>query len=114
MIRSWQEIRNHYASLAGAGDSIGAMLKLVDEIESSPYNVGLFAWTSMHDLYIVQTPVEYPYNGPYLRISPIKNGELEFRYIDTTIEEQQWHRVVDGTNGFDRLERFIKQLHWFG
>jgi hypothetical protein len=114
LIRSWQEIRNHYTSLAGAGDSIGAILKLIDEIESSPYNVGLFAWTSMHDLYIVQTPVEYPYNGPYLRISPIKNGELEFRYIDTTIEEQQWHRVVDGTNGFDRLERFIKQLHWFG
>ena len=90
------------------------MVKLVEKIQSSPYQKGLFAWTSMHDLCIVQTPVEYPYNGPYLRIAPIKNGELEFRYIDTAIEERQWHRVVDGAEGFVRLESFVKQLHWFG
>ena len=52
--------------------SFMAMVKLVEKIQSSPYHVGLFAWTSMHDLCIVQTPVKYPYNGPYLRIAPIK------------------------------------------
>ena len=114
MIQSWQDIRSHYANLLGAEESLIAMVKLVEKIQSSPYHVGLFAWTSMLDLCIVQTPVEYPYNGPYLRIAPIKKGELEFRYIDTAIKEKQWHRVVDGNDAFVRLELFIKQLHWFG
>lgn len=114
MIRSWEEIRNHYAKLVEAGNSFGAMLKLIDEIESSPYRFGLFAWTSMHELHIVQSPVEYPYNGPYLRIVPVGEDELDFRYIDTAIEEKQWHRVVNGAEGFARLERFLKQLRWFG
>jgi len=90
------------------------MLKLIREIEASPYVNGLFAWKSMHDLCIVQTPeVSYPYDGPLLRISPRLDGQVEFRYIDTLIEENQWFRVVDGANAFDRLERFIEQLHWF-
>ena len=89
------------------------MAQLVHEIESSRYKEGLFAWTSAFDLYIVQTPVTYPYDGPYLKISPIRDGLLEFRYIDTPIEAKQWRRVVAGADGFARLERFLKQLHWF-
>ena len=47
-------------------------------------------------------------------ISPLTHGKLEFRYVDTYIESKQWYRVVDGARAFARLERFIKQLHWFG
>jgi hypothetical protein len=111
MIQPWNEIRACYSN--SANSSLQAMLKLVSELERSRYKDGLFAWTSMHDLCIVQTPVTYPYDGPYLRISPIANGQLEFRYIDTPLKDKQWHRIVDGASGFARLERFLEQLHWF-
>jgi hypothetical protein len=29
------------------------------------------------------------------------------------VRSKQWHRVVAGSEGFDRLERFIQQLGWF-
>src|SRR5262249_40865372 len=32
--------------------------------------------------------VTYPYDGPYLGISPLSDGELEFRYLDTAIEDR--------------------------
>lgn len=112
MIRPWEEIHTFYATLKQT-DSNRAMVQLVREIESSRYKEGLFAWTSAFDLCIVQTPVTYPYDGPYLKISPIQDGQLEFRYIDTPIEAKQWRRVVAGADGFARLERFLEQLHWF-
>jgi hypothetical protein len=114
MILPWKQIRQHYAATADSSAALKAMLNLVDEINTSPYADGLFAWTSMHDLCIAQTRVTYPYDGPYLRISPCNNGQIEFRYLDTSIVDKQWHRTVDGADAFRRLERFVNQLHWFG
>ena len=113
MTRPWDQIRAHYRSLVKAGSSLRAMHELVRSIESSRYRDGIFAWTSMYDLCIVQTPVNYPYDGPYLRVSPLHDGQLEFRYVDTAIEDKQWSRVVDGPGSFARLERFFEELHWF-
>lgn len=113
MICPWDAIRTRFAD-GPDNSSFQAMHQLVGEIESSRYKEGLFGWTSANDLCIVQTPVTYPYDGPYLRISPRANGQLEFRYIDTPLKDKQWHRIVDGSAGFDRLERFLEQLHWFG
>ncbi len=87
------------------------MLRLVEQIEASRYARGLYAWTSAVDLCIAQVPA--PYDGPYLHISVLHDGNIEFRYIDTAIEARQWHRVVAGEEAFSRLERFIEQLHWF-
>jgi hypothetical protein len=56
--------------------------------------------------------VPYPYNGPYLRISPRFDGTLELRYIDTHIEDKQWRRAVDQDHAFARLERFMEQVLW--
>lgn len=111
MTRPWSEIRLFYARLSGAPAS--SMLRLVSAIEVSPYANGLFPWTSMLDLCIAQTPVEYPYDSPFLRISPISSGDLEFRYIDTRDEKKQWRRTVSAENAFSRLELFFDQLHWF-
>jgi hypothetical protein len=72
----------------------------------------LFAWTSIPDLCIVQVPCTYPYDGPFLRISPQSDGSIAFRFIDTPFESKQWHRVVIEEDAFRRLERFIDQLHW--
>ncbi|HYW73679.1 MAG TPA: hypothetical protein VE961_21835 [Pyrinomonadaceae bacterium] len=113
MILSWLQIRRHYAETADSSVALKAILNLVDEITASQYADGLFAWTSMHDLCIAQTCVTYPYDGPYLRISPRDYGQLEFQYLDTPAVDKQWHRTVDGDDAFGHLESFVTQLHWF-
>jgi hypothetical protein len=90
------------------------MLRLVEQIKGSTYARALHAWTSMHELCIVQVPCTYPCDGPYLRISPRVDGTIEFRYIDTPFASKQWHRVVKEEDAFRRLERFLDQLHWVG
>ena|SRR5215813_13025908 len=113
MIVPWERIRQHYAAIAHCGAAWKAMLNLVDQITTSRYADGLFAWTSMNDLCIVQARVTYPYDGPYLRISPQADGQIEFRYLDTLAVDKQWHRTVAGNEAFRRLELFVNQLHWF-
>jgi hypothetical protein len=116
MIRKWGEIAKVYSDRSGkihAFPSTTSMSKLVIAIERSPYATGLFAWTSMNDLCISQTYVEYPYDGPYLRIAPKENDQIEFRYVDTKVEKKQWRRTVDGVEAFVRLESFLEQLNWF-
>lgn len=94
------------------GLRLEAMIRLIAQIQQSHLR-SLFGWTSMHDLCIVQTEAEYPYDGPFLRISPRFDGSLEFRYCDTPFTERQWHRVVPEADAFDRLVRFADELHWF-
>jgi len=112
MTRPWADIVSHYRCRVEGGMDIGAMLRLVEQIEASSYARGLYAWTSMHDLCIVQVPGVDAYEGHHLRISPRFDGTIEFRYIDTPNREKQWHRVVKEEDAFQRLERFIDQLHW--
>lgn len=112
MIVPWSEISNRYREVVESGANARGMAQLVEQIEASPYAQALYAWTSMHDLCIVQVPCTYPYNGPYLKISPRFDGTIEFRYIDTAIEERQWHRLVNEEDAFRRLELFMDQLHW--
>jgi hypothetical protein len=94
MTRPWADIADFYRWLVKGGMSIGANVRLVEQVEGSCYARGLHAWTSMHDLCIVQVPCTFPYDGPYLRISPRFDGTIEFRYIDTPFYEKQWRRVV--------------------
>jgi hypothetical protein len=110
MARSWGEIKRHYED-----SELGGMIQLIEDIEASPYAQGIWAWTSIWDLCIAQMPVTHPsYAGPHLRISPLRDGKIAFRYIDTAIEHRQWHRMVPAAEAFPRLERFFHQLHWFG
>ncbi len=113
MTRPWPEIDRFYSEQGAHGPTIAAMGALVRQIRESRYAAGIYAWTSAWDLCIVQTEVNYPYNGPYLRISPHQGGTLEFRYVDTHLKDKQWVRVVPAEKGFDRLCRFFSELHWF-
>ncbi len=116
MTQPWSKIAERYArpiSKGAAGAWAASMHNLVREIEQSKYATGLFGWTSMWDLYIVQTPVEYPYDGPRLRIALKPHGLVEFRYIDSYFAEKQWCRTVNADDAFARLEGFLNQLHWF-
>lgn len=90
-----------------------AMHALAERIASGPLATGLYAWTSMFDLCIAQTEIEYPYNGPYLRLTVLADGRIEFRYVDTTDESMQWHRSVEPEAAISRLLAFLRQLHWF-
>ena len=113
MIRSWNEIKEFYEDLVHNGLKLQPMVRLIEEIQGSRYVIGLYAWTSMYNLCVVQMPVNYPYDGPYLRVSPLFDGRVEFRYLDTSIPDRQWHRTVREEEIFSRLEHFINQLHWF-
>ena len=88
------------------------MLALIDHISSSHLPFGLFPWTSHFDLCIAQAAITYPYNGPYLSVSPTQDGRLEFRYIDTGVREKQWFRVVDPVSAVQRFDQTINQLCW--
>jgi hypothetical protein len=112
MTRPWSEVRQHYAD-APAFVQADGMLALIDYISSSGLSAGLYAWTSMFDLCITQAPVTYPYDGPFLKVSPLPDtSKVEFRYIDTRVTQQQWHRVVEAKDVVSRFEQFIQQLCW--
>ncbi len=111
MTRPWVEIGRFCSTLEDV--QAEAMQQLVSAIESSAFAAGVFGWTSMMNLCIAQSPVEHPYNGPYLRISPKTKGMLEFRYLDTWDEGRQWCRMVPQDMAFERLQRFFAELHWF-
>jgi hypothetical protein len=108
MTRPWADIEATYRGRS----EVAPMLRLVEQVRASAYEPTLHAWTSLHDLCIVQAPCAYPYDGPYLRISPRFDGTIDFRYIDTPIGNKQWHRVVNEDDAFARFERFMEQLHW--
>lgn len=113
MNQPWSKIVARYEEYSGDDTAIHAVLVLSKYIASGPLAAGLYAWTSMFDLCITQTEVEYPYDGPYLRVSPLRDGRVEFRYLDTQVEEQQWHRTVEAIDTVPRLLSFLGQLHWF-
>lgn len=80
-------------------------------IANGPLNSALFGWTAMHDLCIQQTNVQ-PYTGPFLRISPLVSGEIEFRHVNTAIASRQWSRVVPVDDAVNRLNAFLGQIRW--
>ena len=89
------------------------MLALIDYISNSRLSSELYAWTSMFDLCITQTPATYPYSGPFLQVSPLPDtGKVEFRYVDTEIKQQQWHRVVEAKDAASCFEQFVQEQCW--
>ncbi len=114
LTKPWSAIARQYSESSNLDSSVSAIAALVRHIENSELSNGLFGWTSMFDLCITQTKVEHPYLGPYLRVKPLFNGEVEFRYMDTPDETKQWHRTVLARDSVQRLHGFLAQLHWFG
>jgi hypothetical protein len=98
--------------LAGLyGEALKAIEGLADAIGSGPMASVLFGWTSMFDLCIQQTDA-FPGSGPYLKVSPLASGMIEFRYLDTAIEARQWHREVPPEAVAGRFQAFLDQLGW--
>jgi hypothetical protein len=113
MTKDWPSIVARYAEAATSDPSIAGIAALARHIQETELSSGLFGWASMFDLCITQTEASYPYDGPYLRVAPRLEGMVEFRYIDTRVEAQQWQRTVPATEVIPRLHSFLGQLHWF-
>ena len=113
MIQPWSKIVDLYERSAGDRRSMHAIAGLARLISETQLARGLFAWTSMHDLCVVQTEVNYPYDGPKLVVSPIAADQIEFRYVDTLDKARQWHRTVDADQAVARLLNFLDQQRRF-
>lgn len=113
MTEPWTKIVERYKDLSGDDLSLKALLALSEHIANGPLARGLFAWVSMFDLCITQTEVTYPYDGPHLRVSPTRDGFVEFRYVDTWQTDKQWHGEVPGHDAIAQLLKFLEWLRWF-
>jgi hypothetical protein len=113
LTKDWASIVARYAEAPTSDASINAVATLARHIHETELSSALFGWTSMFDLCITQKEVFYPYTGPYLQVKPLPAGMVEFRYLDTQIEKQQWHRTVPKSETVARLRGFLAQLRWF-
>jgi len=112
MMRPWPDLKEFYEDLLRHGHHIDPYLAIVNHLITSRKAESLHASTSHFHLRICQSDAKFPDVPPHLRISG--GEELEFRYIDTDVQEKQWHRVVAGEHAAPRLEKFFEQLRWFG
>lgn len=110
--KPWSSIVERCRGHTGKSRSIRAVEAMFAHIANGPLATALFAWTSMFDVCITQTPVAYPCDGPFLLVSPRLDGQVEFRYIDTREKEKQWVRVEKPERGVSRLHLFLRQLKW--
>ncbi|TGV34020.1 hypothetical protein EN829_021375 [Mesorhizobium sp. M00.F.Ca.ET.186.01.1.1] len=95
----------------GSASAIGGVETLASFIATGPSHSSLFGWVSMFDLCIQQVDVE-PYAGPYLRVSPLHSGQIEFRYVDTHVAARQWTRLATPDGVVTRFVHFMDQLGW--
>ncbi|MGX5828071.1 hypothetical protein [Mesorhizobium sp. 43Arga] len=115
MQNSWPDIVGSIQGRRDAADpfapALGGVEALASFIASGPLSFVLFGWMSMFDLCIQQVDVE-PYSGPYLKVSPLASGRIEFRYVDTAIVQRQWHRETTPDAVVPKLVQFMDQLGW--
>lgn len=115
MQQSWADItafyRQHRFDDEAFQSAFAGVAQVVALISDGPLGTMLFGWTSMHDLCIQQSDA-HPQTAPYLRISPLRSGLVDFRYIDTPIAERQWQRLVAPGAACERLTAFLARLRW--
>lgn len=115
MSRPWPEIVDHYNARPEWDEAsrvaLAGLQNLARHIATGPLRNSLFGWTSVWDLCIQQGD-HAPYSGPYLRVSPVGSGMIEFRYIDTPIRSRQWVRQVPAEAIIRRFDVFLEQLRW--
>lgn len=116
----WQRVLAHYAHYrAQAGKSgatpymeaVVALERLARHAKSHGLGTSLFPWTSMNALCLQQVDAA-PYSCPYLSLTPLADGSIEVRYVDTAIEQRQWRRIESPETVLARLDHVIDQLHW--
>ena len=117
MRQTWAEIAEFFRQKRNIGtDEFGSAMAAIEALAASiaegRLNASLVGWISMHDLCIKQTDTSESNREPYLRLSPLQSGLVEFRYFDTYVTAQQWNRVVPPEGVAGRMTSFLDQLRW--
>ncbi len=116
----WQSIVAHYARRRENSENTGsapymeavcALEHIALHAQRGGLAMDLFPWTSVDALCLQQVDVA-PYAGPYLALTPLADGAIEFRYVDTAIERRQWKRIESPETALARLDHVIAPLHW--
>ena len=116
MSEPWANIVAKFGQKRMLGDdafrtAVAGIEQVVMLISEGALRHSLFGWTSMHDLCVQQTDTP-PYAGPYLRLSPLPSGMVDFRYIDTAVADRQWQRTVAADAAAAQLSSFLDHLGW--
>jgi hypothetical protein len=114
MTKPWGDIKLFYQDLVDRGWSLQGMVQLIEQIDMSRYAAGIHGETSVYDLRVVQREGTILSHDSYLRVSPLFDGTMELRYVDTHIKERQWSRVAKHEEAFSTVVEFLHELHWFG
>jgi len=92
------------------------MAELVEHIAASPYADHLHGFTSMHTLYVGQTPV-LEWEIHVLRIEPdFRDGQIArllFEFIEYPGVDRRWKRECAPEDGIATFERFLRAQRWF-
>lgn len=117
MIQPWPVIADRYrAALRDASAqpfwrAVERVAALAETIANGPLSQNVVGWTSMHDLFI-QRVGDHPFVAPYLRVSPLSSGTVEFRMIDARLNEGQWRREVPAAETLARADAFLEEIGW--
>lgn len=87
------------------------MADFVKHISESKYAHGIYATTSMHNLWISQNS-EFEIDKNMLRIEFI-NDTFVFIYKESPYSNKEWRKETDKYNGFITFEHIMKRLKWF-
>lgn len=111
--RNWNDIISFYDNLPSQNEfNFKLMAKLVRDIVNSPYAIGLFPITSMHTLILGQTP-EFEIERNTLRIELIEGNQVKLELNSSAIKSKNWSRIIDASEVFIALEKFLKSEKWF-
>ncbi len=111
--KSWTEISSFFTKLAESNSYFQSMNQFVLEIVSSKYASGLFATTSMHDLWISQTEKFEMYHEVLVVHFDGSKNEFSFQYHEYPHAKKHWSRECKTQDAFKVFERFFEMKKWF-
>ena len=77
----------------------------------SEYASGLYPVTSMHALYLGQSP-EFNIHRGALKIE-LKENQIHLELMSSFDTSKNWKRVVEADKAFEALVRFLESEKWF-
>jgi hypothetical protein len=110
----WLAVVTHFDGLSAEHPALRPLAKLVQQIAASKFSSALYPWSATHDLCLAKSAAKPAGETPYLRLRLLSDAAVEFRYINSALESNQWCRVEPADLAFGRLLIFFDQLNWFG
>lgn len=120
MTRSWSDLVEHYHFKSGDDQydvAVGGMSLLCDWLDKNANQWGLYGFTSMHTLTIVQTEPFYPLHDSQqrLEVSPKPEGVVFFEFKPNAVETNStYQREVVPEDTILQFCKFLKQIGWAG